>query len=240
MVEPPKPTRRSEPVWIEPYPDVLLDGLGDVTLGPEARYEAAESISLAFVTALHHLPPWQRAVLILRDVLGFPTREVARILDETDAAVNGALQRARATLRNRLPEETRQGARRPRSKRDRDVIDLFAAAVQSGDTQALLALLELDAWLTMPPEPYEYQGRAAIARFLNDRGQRRGAHLKLVPTGANGQPAFGCYLPDSHTPIAHAYGLMVLTVRGDFIAAITWFGDRGLMARFGLPRTLPT
>jgi RNA polymerase sigma-70 factor (ECF subfamily) len=119
-------------------------------------------------------------------------------------------------------------------------VSRFAAAVEAGDAEGMVALLADDAWLTMPPEPYEYQGRAAIARFLDDRGRLRGANLRLVPTGANGQPAFGCYLPDAHTAIAHAYGLMVLTCRGDQIVAITWFGDRGVMARFGLPRTLPT
>jgi hypothetical protein len=122
----------------------------------------------------------------------------------------------------------------------REIVGRFAAAVESGDIEGVVALLSDDAWLTMPPEPYEYQGRAAIARFLDDRGRRRGANFKLVPTGANGQPAFGCYLPDSHTPIAHAYGLMVLTLRRDEISAITWFGDRAVMAGFGLPRTLHT
>jgi hypothetical protein len=112
--------------------------------------------------------------------------------------------------------------------------------VEAGDVEAVVALLADDAWLTMPPEPYEYQGRAAIARFLGDRARLRGANLKLVPTGANGQSAFGCYLPDMHTAIAHAYGLMVLTVRADQISAITWFADRAVMARFGLPRTIHT
>jgi RNA polymerase sigma-70 factor (TIGR02960 family) len=240
MVEPPEPTRLSEPLWLEPYPDVLLEGLGDVSLGPEARYEAAESIALAFVAALQHLPPRQRCVLVLRDVLGFRAGEVAAVLDSSEASVNGALQRARSTLRSRLDAAPSEHAALPPSKREREVVGRFAAAVEAGDVEGMVALLADDAWLTMPPEPYEYQGRAAIARFLDDRGRLRGANLKLVPTGANGQPAFGCYLPDAHTAIAHAYGLMVLTCRGDQISAITWFGDRGVMARFGLPRTLPT
>jgi RNA polymerase sigma-70 factor (TIGR02960 family) len=240
MIEPPEPTRLTEPVWLEPYPDVLLEGLGDLALGPEARYEVSESIALAFVAALQHLPPRQRCVLVLRDVLGFRAAEVAAILDSTEAAVKGALQRARSILRERLdvaPSEQRAG---PPGKREREVIDRFAIAVETGEIEELVALLADDAWLTMPPEPYEYQGHVAIARFLDDRRRRRGADLKLVPTGANGQPAFGCYVPDEHAAIAHAYGLMVLTLRSDEIAAITWFGDRAVMARFGLPRTLYT
>jgi RNA polymerase sigma-70 factor (TIGR02960 family) len=240
MVEPPEPTRRSEPLWLEPYPDVLLEGLGDISLGPEARYEAAESVALAFVSALQHLPPRQRCVLVLRDVLGFGAGEVAGILESTEASVKGALQRARSTLRERLPAERPDRATLPSPKREREVVGRFAAAVEAGDIDGLVALLTDDAWVTMPPEPYEYQGGAAIARFLDDRARLRGANFTLVPTGANGQPAFGCYLPDAHAAIAHAYGLMVLTLRGDQISAITWFADRAVMARFGLPRTLHT
>jgi RNA polymerase sigma-70 factor, ECF subfamily len=238
MIEPPEPTRLSEPLWLEPYPDVLLEGLGDVSLGPEARYEAAESIALAFVAALQHLPPRQRCVLVLADVLGFRAGEVARILDSTEASVKGALQRARSTLRERLPAERPNRATLPSPKRERDVVVRFAAALEAGNFDGVVALLSDDAWLTMPPEPYEYQGRPAIARFLDDRARLRGAAFTLVPTAANGQPAFGCYLPDAHAAIARAYGLMVLTLRGDHISAITWFSDRAVMARFGLPRTL--
>ena len=115
----------------------------------------------------------------------------------------------------------------------------FFAAGQ-GDTPGLISLLTDDAWLTMPPQPYEYQGGAAIARFIaRERGDRRAANLRLVPTGANGQPAFGCYLPDPHAPIARAYGMMVLMLRDDRVSAITWFGERSLFAHFGLPRMLP-
>lgn len=238
MVEPPEPTRLSEPTWLEPYPDVLLDGIGDVSLGPEARYEATEAIALAFVAALQHLPPRQRCVLVLRDVLGLGTAEVANILGGTDTAVKGALQRARATLRAHREIASAEHAAIPPSTREREVVDRFAAAVETGDIEDMVALLANDAWLTMPPEPYEYQGRRAIGRFLDDRGRRRGANLVLVPTRANGQPAFGCYLPDAHAAIAHAYGLMVLTLRGDEISAITFFADRAVLARFGLPRTL--
>jgi RNA polymerase sigma-70 factor (TIGR02960 family) len=240
MAEPPEPTRRSEPIWLEPYPDVLLGSLEDSSPGPEARYEATESIGLAFVAALQHLPPRQRCALVLRDVLGFRAAQVADILDTTEAAVKGALQRARATLQAHVPADDPHGDARPPSGQEREIIDRFVTAVESGEIDAVVTLLADDAWLTMPPEPYEYQGPTVIGRFLDDRARRRGANLKLVPTGANRQPAFGCYLPDAHTPIAHAYGLLVLTLRGQQISALTWFSDRAVMARFGLPRTLPT
>ncbi len=237
-VPPPEPTRVGEPIWLEPYPDRLLDGLGDVSFGPEARYEAAEATALAFVAALQHLPPRQRCVLVLRDVLGFRTAEVAALLESTEASVKGALQRARAALRERVPTRPSDDVALPASKREREVVDRFASAVEAGDVDGVVALLTDDAWLTMPPEPYEYQGHVAIAGFLDDRARVRGANLKLVPTGANGQPAFGCYLPDLHTATAHAYGLLVLTLRGGRISAITWFGDRAAIARFGLPATI--
>ncbi len=239
MVEPPEPTRRAEPMWLEPYPDVLLEGLADEAPGPEARYETRESVGLAFMAGLQHMPPRQRAALVLRDVLGFRAAEVAEMLDSSEASVKGALRRARVTLDERLPAGAGEHAALPRSHQQRDLVGRFAAAVERGDTKSVVALLTDDAWLTMPPEPYEYQGGQAIARFLGDRETRRGGHLQLVPTGANGQPAFGCYLADPQAPIARAYGLMVLTMTGDQISAITWFGERSLFPRFGLPRTIP-
>ena len=239
MVEPPEPTRRVEPIWLEPYPDVLLEGLADTAPGPEARYETRESVGLAFMAALQHLPPRQRAALVLRDALGFHTSEVAEMLDSSEASVKGALQRARTTIDERVPPGARERAPLPRSAREREIVGRFATAVERGDTEGIVAMLTDDAWLTMPPEPYEYQGGQAIARFLHDREARRGAHLRLVPTRANGQPAFGCYLPDAQAPIARAYGLMVLTLTDDCISAITWFGERSLVPRFGLPRMLP-
>jgi RNA polymerase sigma-70 factor (ECF subfamily) len=239
MVEPPEPTRRVEPIWLDPYPDVLLEGLADTAPGPEARYETSESVGLAFAAALQQLPPRQRAALVLRDVLGFRTAEVAEMLGGTEASVKGALQRARAALEGRMPARDRERAPLPGSARERELLGRFAAAVERGDTDGMVSLLTDDAWVTMPPEPYEYQGRQAIARFLQDRQARRGATLRLVPTRANGQPAFGCYLPDAHAAIARAYGLFVLTLEGDRISAITWFFERSLFAHFGLPRTLP-
>jgi RNA polymerase sigma-70 factor (TIGR02960 family) len=239
MVEPPEPTRRVEPIWLDPYPDVLLEGVADTGPGPEARYETRESVGLAFVAALQHLPPRQRAALVLRDVLGFRTAEVAETLDSSEASVKAALQRARATLDERMPAGGRERAPLPHSARERELVARFAAAVERGDNDSVVSLLTDDAWVTMPPEPYEYQGRQAIARFLKDRHARRGANLRLVPTRANGQPAFGCYLPDPQAAIARAYALFVLTLEGDRISAITWFADRSLLPHFGLPRALP-
>jgi len=238
MAEPPQPTRMADPVWVEPYPDVLLDGLPDAAPGPEARYDTKEAVELAFVTALQHLPPRQRAVLVLRDVLGYPAAEAAVMLEATEASVKGALQRARAALQARLPTG-RDRAPAPGSPRERHLAGRFAAAVEAGDIDAVLTLLTGDAWLTMPPEPYQYQGPAAIAAFLRHRAALRGAPLRLVPTRANTQPAFGCYLPCAHTPFARPYGMNVLTLRGDQISAITWFSDSSVFPCFGLPRALP-
>jgi RNA polymerase sigma-70 factor, ECF subfamily len=234
----PEPTRRAEPIWLEPYPDVLFDGIPDEAPGPEARYETREAIALAFVAGLQHLPPQQRAALVLRDVLGFRAEEVAEMLDTTATSVNSLLRRARAAFETRLPAAGRERAPLPNSNLERDVVGRFADAVEAGDIDAMVALLTDDAWVTMPPEPFEYQGPDAIRRFLRDREVRRGVLLRLMPTRANGQPAFGCYLPSAPAEIARAYALFVLTLEGDRISAITWFGDTGVFPHFGLPRVL--
>jgi RNA polymerase sigma-70 factor (TIGR02960 family) len=234
MDDAPEPTRRSEPLWLEPYPDVLLERLPDSAPGPDARYEAKEAIELAFVVALQRLPPRQRAVLVLRDVLGYRAAEVARMLDSSEVAVKGALQRARAAVAERPAGE---GPPRPRSPQERELVGRFVALVESDDIDGIVALMTADARLTMPPQPHEYEGHAAIAAFLRDRSIRRGAPLRLVPTRANTQPAFGAYLLRPQDAVAHAYGLLVLTLAGDRIAAITWFADSGVFPRFGLPAT---
>jgi RNA polymerase sigma-70 factor (TIGR02960 family) len=238
MAEPLEPTRRTEPLWVEPYPDILLENTPDGSAGPAARYEAKESIELAFIVALQRLPPRQRAVLVLRDVLGFRTAEVAAMLDTGELAVKGALQRARATLGRRLPGADRDRAPRPNSARERELVGRFADAVEAGDYDDIVAMLTDDARLTMPPQPLEYQGPDAVGAFLRHRAQVRGASLRVVPTRANTQPAFGCYLPDAHSAIARAYGLIVLTLEGDAVAAITWFSDTAVFPHFGLPRRL--
>jgi RNA polymerase sigma-70 factor (TIGR02960 family) len=238
MGDMPEPTRRTEPVWLEPYPDVLLEDIADRAAGPAARYEARESIELAFIIALQHLPPSQRAALVLRDVLGFSTAEVADMLDTGEGSVKGALQRARATLRARLPAD-RERAVQPNSAGERQLVGRFTDALQSDDVDGMVALLTEDALTTMPPQPLEYQGREAIATLLRQRAELRGRHLRVVPTRANTQPAFGTYLPDAHAAIARPYSLIVLTLEGDAIAEMTWFvADTALFGHFGLPRTL--
>jgi RNA polymerase sigma-70 factor (TIGR02960 family) len=238
--EPPPPTRFRDPEWLEPYPDALLEEHPDQTPGPEARYETRETIGLAFIAALQHLPPYQRAVLVLRDVHGYRAREVAEMLDVTEISVNRSLQRARRTLDGAIAPDRRDSAPAPASPAERDLVARFTTAFEAGDVSSVLALLHDDALLTMPPAPLEYEGPAAIGRFLSTV-PAGGAldQFRLIPTRANGQPAFGCYLRDPHAPIAHAYGLMVLTLAGDRISAITGFPDTSVFRAFGLPRTIP-
>jgi RNA polymerase sigma-70 factor (TIGR02960 family) len=235
----PEPTRRGEPLWLSPYPDSLLEEVPDLGVSPEARYEAQETIALAFVAAVQRLPPRQRAVLVLRDVLGFRSAEVADMLSVTEASVNSALQRARATMANARPRPDRDRAALPRSARERDVAALFAAAFAGGDVDGVVALLTEDAWFTMPPVTLEYQGPAAIAGFLRAIEAWRGPRqYRLVPTRANGHPAYGFYVTAGDAPGFVAHGLMVLTLEGDRVSAITRFVDNQVMGWFGLPQTL--
>jgi RNA polymerase sigma-70 factor (TIGR02960 family) len=234
----PEPShRRAEPCWLEPYPDVLLDKIADHMSGPEARYEVSESVSLAFLAALQQLPPRQRAVLVLRDVLEFRAAEVANILDTTENAVTNALKRARGALANELPDPDRESAPLPNSPQERRIVNDFIRAFEAGDVDAIVAMLTNDARLTMPPLPLEYQGLDAVRHFLATvalHGRRR----MLIPTRANGQPAFGVYLRDPRTPILHGHGLLVLTLTGNRITALTRFHDNSLLTIFGLPRSL--
>jgi RNA polymerase sigma-70 factor (ECF subfamily) len=224
--------RSDDPWWLEPYPDALLD---NAAAGPEARYDARESIALSFVAGLQHLPPQQRVVLVLRDVLGFPAAEVAGMLGTTAAAVNSALIRARAGLR---PDRDPDDVPLPKSPAEAAVVERFVDAFERFDVDRLLALLTEDARLTMPPEPVEFLGPQAIAGFLRE-SHIWGQEHKLIPTRANGQPALVFYLADPCAPIWRASSFVVLTLRGNQVSVITRFGDRGLLARFGLPRTLP-
>jgi RNA polymerase sigma-70 factor (ECF subfamily) len=224
--------RSDDPWWLQPYPDALIE---EASPGPEARYDARESIALSFVAGLQKLPTQQRAALILRDVLGFPAAEVAEMLESTPASVNSALQRARSGFR---PSGTPDRVALPRSPQEAGVVARFVDAFEQGDVEALVALLTDDARVTMPPEPFEFRGPRAIAEFFGSLGLW-GDGLKMVPTRANNQPAFGYYRPDPNASIHRAGGLLVVSVSGDQISAITRFGDCGLLARFGLPRTLP-
>jgi RNA polymerase sigma-70 factor (TIGR02960 family) len=223
-VEPPEPTRLGEVVWLQPYPDALIDGLAE----PGARYELAESVSLAFVTACQVLPPRQLAVLVLRDVLGFPAAEVAGMLSISVDAANSALKRARAGLQRSRGAVPQGGA-------PDGVVARFVRAWEAADVACLVDLLTDDVFMSMPPMPFEYHGRDAVARFSAAlfAADRR---FDLVPTRANGQPAFGAYLR-APTGLRHGVGLYVLTLRGDRICALTRF-ESGLLPRFGLPRSL--
>jgi RNA polymerase sigma-70 factor (ECF subfamily) len=236
--EPLVPTPRDEAVWLQPFPDALLEGAADVPPGPEARYEQTEAISLGFVAALQLLPPRQVAVLILRDVLGFHANEVADMLDSTVESVNSALKRARASLQRRLPPtDEREPAPAPDSPSEQALVAEFVRAYESGDLDALVALLTDDVHVSMPPMPLEYQGRDVVARLFASIF-RSGRRVDLVPTRANGQPAFGAYLRAS-TSIRHGTGLFVLTLTGDRICAFTRF-DNSVLPWFGLPRSLPS
>jgi RNA polymerase sigma-70 factor (TIGR02960 family) len=236
-VEPPEPTRLGEVGWIEPYPDALLEGAIDMPPGPEARYEQSESISLAFVTALQVLPPRQVAVLVLRDVLGFHAAEVADMLGSTVESVNSALKRARASLQHRLPSAAeRRPAPAADSAAEGAIVARFVEAYESADLDALVALLTDDVFVSMPPIPFEYEGREAAASFFASI-LGSGRRFSLVPTRANGQPAFGAYVR-APTGISHGAGLFVLTLGGDGICALTRF-ENTVLPSFGLPRSLP-
>lgn len=235
---PPKPTRLTELTWLEPYPDALLEGLPDRCPGPEARYENREAIGLAFITALQRLPATQRTALVLRDVLGFRAAEVAEMLATTEATVNSALQRARATLAARLPP-ARERASAPASRRERELAEGFADAFEQGDLDRVVGMLTEDAWVRMPPEPFEYQGPEAIAAFFTHVARRREqrGQTRLLATRANDQPAFGHYAAQPGAAVAPGTGVLVLTLDADRIAAIDRF-DASLLSRFGLPEAL--
>ncbi|HZZ46293.1 MAG TPA: RNA polymerase subunit sigma-70 [Pseudonocardia sp.] len=236
-VDPPEPTRLGEVVWLEPFPDALLDEAADVSPGPEARFERKESISLAFVTALQLLPPRQLAVLILRDVLGFPAPEVAGLLASTVGSVNSALKRARASLgQHALSTAERAPAPTPGSPAKRTTLAAFLSAWEAADLDALVALLTRDVSVSIPPMPFEYQGRDLVARFFASI-LGAGRRFDLVATRANRQPAFGAYLRTSSDRCTGT-GHYVLTLSADRISAMTRF-DSSVLARFGLPPSIP-
>jgi len=234
-------TRMGEPLWLEPYPDVMLEGIADLAPGPDARYETKEAVALAFVTGLQRLAPRQRAVLVLRDVLGFQASEVADVLDTSEASVTSALQRARATLESRTPlsADALERAPLPGSAVELELLGNFADAFEDGDADRIAALLTDEALYTMPPEPGELQGKDAISTFLHDRFLLRvNRPTRLVPTRANGQPAFATYVGEAHTSIARFNSMLVLNLQGNRISALTRFGDTGILPAFGLPSVL--
>jgi RNA polymerase sigma-70 factor (ECF subfamily) len=236
-VERPESAQLGEVVWLEPFPDALLEDATDVPPGPDARYEQSESIYLAFVKALQLLPPRQLAVLILRDVIGFHADEVAGMLSSTVESVNSALKRARESLeRRRLPAD-REPPPAPDSPAEGALVAKFVTAYEAADLDAVVALLTDDVFMSMPPMPFEYEGRDVVARF-SAIIFRAGRRFDLVRTRANGQPAFGTYLrgPDG---VSQGTGLVVLTLRGDRICAMTRF-DESVLPSFGLPQSLPS
>ncbi|TDO50781.1 RNA polymerase sigma-70 factor (ECF subfamily) [Kribbella sp. VKM Ac-2527] len=234
-IAPPEPTRLGEVLWLQPYPDVLLDGLPEQAPGPETRYESREAISLAFVTAVQLLPPNQRAVLLLRDVLGYRARETADLLGLTEDAVTSALKRARATMTAaRPPGPPPPPAGGPE---ERELVDRFVTAFTELDVDSLLALMTDDVWVRMPPLPFEYRGTEAVHRFFTAVDAHRRGIDRLVHVRANGQPAWGEYRRDRITGTLHVQGVEVIGLAGHGICEITRF-EAALAPYFGLPRTL--
>jgi RNA polymerase sigma-70 factor (ECF subfamily) len=224
-----------ESIWLEPYPDLGLE-LEDRLPSPDARYEQRESVELAFVAALQHIPGRQRAVLILRDVLGFSAREVAATLEMTPAAVDTALQRAHKTVDDRLPARSQQATLQALGdERLREMVDRFVDAWERADVSSVVAMLAHDATITMPPRPTWYRGQAAVASFLRAVALAADKRWRLLPVNANGQPAFGEYLWNERTQNFVAEAVTVLTIADNLIADITSFRRPDLFAQFELP-----
>jgi RNA polymerase sigma-70 factor, ECF subfamily len=227
--------RLAEPIWIEPYPDTA-----DALAAPAARYELRESVELAFIAALQHLPARQRAVLILRDVLGFSAREVADTLETTPVAVDSALQRAHSSVEQRLPERSQQATLRGLGDaRLRELVGGYVDAWERGDVDALMAMLAADARVTMPPIPTWYSGHEAVRAFLAGRVLGGDRPRRLLPVIANGQQAFGQYRWNAAESRLQAYAITVLTFDHEKIREITAFLSPEPFAGFGLPDQLP-
>ncbi len=227
-----------ESVWLEPYPDELIS-VEHGAAGPEAGYEQREGIELAFIAALQHLPARQRAVLILRDVLGFSAREVAETLQASPAAVDSTLQRARRSVEERLPEQSQQATLRSLGdRRLTELVRVYVDAWERGDVEAVVALLAQDALIAMPPFPTWYRGRDAVARFLARRVLTSDRPHRLLPAHANGVPAFGDYMWDSGRRRLLPHGITLITLNGEQIAEIAAFLTPEAFGRFGLPAEL--
>jgi RNA polymerase sigma-70 factor (ECF subfamily) len=225
----------SESTWLEPYPDAEL-GVDSALLGPDARYEQRESIELAFAAAFQHLPARQRAVLILRDVLGFSARETAEALETTPVSVDSALQRAHKAVAERVPGQTQQETLRALGDAElREIVQRFADAWERNDVDAVVAMLADDARMTMPPWPRWYSGRDDVATFLRGWPLAARKHWRVLPTSANGQPAVAGYLRDEQTGAFRPETIIVLTLRATSIEQITAFRSPELFRRFGLP-----
>lgn len=235
-VELPEPSRVGEVLWLEPYPDTLLEGIADDAQGPEARYEGHEAVSLAFVTAMQLLPPRQRAVLILRDVLGYQASEAAHILGSSEESVSSALKRARATLKVAVGKGDAPPPA-PRSAAEQTLVERFVRAFEASDVPGVVGLLTNDVRFTMPPLPAVWLGPERAGLFLEAMMAWSARGHRILQTRANGQPAVGLYVADPRSGLRRGVGLLVLSIAGQQISAITRF-DPGLFERFGLPRTL--
>jgi RNA polymerase sigma-70 factor (TIGR02960 family) len=230
----PEPTRRADPGWLEPYPEDRLGWLADSAPGPAARYETREAVEITFIAALQHLSGRQRAVLVLRDVLGFHADETAAMLDTSVEAVKSALKRARATLAGELPEQLTPPA--PQSAEERELLERFVEAFLADDVDGIVALVTEHAWFRMPPADVEYQGPAKIGAILRAIADfRAGQPARLLPTHANGQPAYATYRIDPASGLAQPTGLLLLTLTGRQVAALTWFVGPQPLAAIGMP-----
>jgi len=229
-----------EIAWLEPYPDAALEGIADREPGPEARYETHETIQLAFIAAIQELPARQRAVLLLRDVVGWSASETATLLAASVASVNSALQRGRATLSQRVPSG-RKTTPHALDDRQRKLLERYVQTWEASDLDGFVALLREDAVWSMPPWRQWYAGRTTIREFMAWvwRPERGGRH-RLLPTAANGRPAFGLYKSERHGLGWHAFAIQVLALQDDAIASVTNFVDTRLFTPFGLPRAMPT
>ncbi|HLZ62999.1 MAG TPA: RNA polymerase subunit sigma-70 [Ktedonosporobacter sp.] len=236
MIDPtqPLPERTREPIWLEPFPDDLL---ADQKTNPEDQALSHEHTTLAFLVALQHLTPTQRAILLLREVLDWPASEVAEWLNISVAAVNSGLQRARRALRERnylpgtptvLPTQQIQS-----------LLERYVTLWEQADIPGFVALLREDAWLAMPPLPAWFQGRAAIAIWLATRIFTPDRQRRLLPTHANGSPAFGLYLREAGSDVYHLFGLVVLGVEGEQITSLVGFLELSSLSSFALPPTFP-
>lgn len=228
----------NDPIWLEPYPDTCLD-LGGLA-GPEARYEQREGVELAFIAALQNLPARQRAVLILRDVLGFSAKEAAAVLETSPVSVDSALQRAHKTVDERLPTQTQQQTLRLIADDElSDLVERYIAAWERNDVDAVVAMLSEDARMSMPPLPSWYNGRHAIADFLRRYPLSDVHRWQMIPTSANGQPALAGYLWDDDADAFVPNCLSLLTLRNRQIEAVTAFLTPELFSRFEVPVSIP-
>ena len=239
----PSDTPAADVPWIEPYPDSALENLADASPGPAARYEMREAVRLAFVVATQQLPARQRAVLLLRDLLGWSASETAEALGITLASANSALQRARLTLGSRLCQEEVADQAATDDPRRQAVAEKYAAAWENADLESLTGLLTKDAKLNMPPRLELYLGRIRIRAFFAYAfdwawSSMRSGSFRMIPTAANGQIAFGTYVRHPGEPKYHAHTLQVLTFRREQIDRLTLFVDPRFFPSFGMPTDL--